>query len=276
MIRTPLILVASFGLLAGCATSSANSATPNNPDAGKVDYDAGQPSGGSGGSGSGSDSGTGSGTGTKPATKGVDSTSTSTPGIGPKVVKKIAASKPPKPVEPTEPADPKKPPPKRKGRVEVNGLLGESFPVGATEDKIPDIAAAGAAKTLFVVPNLDQAVALPSTLKVPFALRFTGTLNVTEAATYKLCLNSSDGSKLMLEGTVAVNNDGVHNTAVEACEIINLEPGEYALEVQSFHVSSTPSIGLLWGVGKDSTPAAIPKANLFKPADADTRVKAQK
>lgn len=270
MIRIPLILVASFGLLAGCATSSANSTPSNNPDAGKVDYDAGsQPGSGSGGSTPGTNDG-----GTAPTKpKGVDATSTHSPGIGPKVVKKIAAAKPPKP--PEAPADPKKPPPKRKGRVEINGLLGESFTIGGTEAKIPDLAAA-TPKTYFVVPNLDGTAGIPSTLKAPFALRFTGSLNVTEAATYKLCLNSSDGAKLLIEGTVAVDNDGVHNTAVEKCDVFALDPGEYALEVHSFHVSASPSLGVLWGVGKDSTPAAIPKANLFKPEGADDRVKAQK
>lgn len=272
MIRTPLILVASFGLLAGCATSSTNSTPSNNPDAGKVDYDAGQSSPGSSGSG---DSGSGSGTSTAPKPKGVDATSTHSPGIGPKVVKKIASTKPPKPVEPTEPTDPKSPPPKRKGRVEVNGLLAESFAATAADTKIPDLSAAGAPKSLFIVPNLDNAVALPTSLKAPFALRFTGTLNVTEAAEYKLCLNSSDGSRLTLEGTVAVDHDGIH-AASEKCEVFSLEPGEYALEVQSFHISATPTVGLLWGVGKDSTPTVIPKSNLFKPTDADARVKAKK
>jgi hypothetical protein len=270
MIRTPLILVASFGLLAGCATSSASTAS-NNPDAGKVDYDAGSPSGGGG---SGSSGGTGSGTGSAPTTKGVDSTSTNAPGIGPKVVKKIASAKPPKPVEPTEPTDPKKPAPKRKGRVEVNGLLAEGFAGAAGDNKVP--AFAGAAKTLFIVPSLDANTRFPDTLKAPFALRFTGSLNVLEAAEYKLCLNSSDGSKLVLEGTVAVDNDGVHEAPVEKCEVYNLEPGEYAIEVQSFHVAGTPTVQLLWAKGKDGTAAPIPKGNLFKPTDADARVKAQK
>jgi uncharacterized lipoprotein YajG len=40
MIRNSLILVATFGLMAGCATSSATN-TPQNPDAGKVKYDVG-------------------------------------------------------------------------------------------------------------------------------------------------------------------------------------------------------------------------------------------
>jgi hypothetical protein len=265
MIRTPLILVASLGLLAGCATSSANSTPSSNPDDGKVNYDVGQPSSGSGGT----TPGTGGTSPSSPTTKGVDSTSTSAPGIGPKVVKKIAATKPPKT---TEPEDPKKPPPKRKGRVDPNGLLGETFALDAGATKLPDFS--GAAKTLFLVPNLEQATRFPADLKAPIAARYTGSLNVTAAAEYKLCTTSSDGSKLMIEGTDVVVNDGVHATAVEKCEVVSLEPGEYGVEIQSFHVSATPSLVVSWANTKDGTPAPIPKANFFKPEGADDKVKA--
>lgn len=271
MIRTSLILVASFGLLAGCATSSANSTPSNNPDAGKVNYDAGQPSSGSGGSNGSAGSGGSSGTTTN-TPKAVDATSTHTTTTGPKTVKKIAAAKPPKK---DEPVDPKKPPPKRKGRLDPNGLLGESFPIEATIAAIPDLAAAGAPASLFITPNL-EAGRLPATLKAPVALRFTGSLNITEAHEYKFCTKSSDGSKLILEGTVLVSNDGVHKEAAEVCEVVQLEPGEYLLEVQSFHVSGTIDLTTSWATSKDGTPTAIPKTAFFKPEGADDKVKAAK
>ncbi len=265
MIRTPLILVASFGLLAGCATSSANTPS-NNPDAGKVDYDVKKPDSGSGASDGGSAGNSGGSSATPP--KGVDSTSTHTTTKGPKTVKKIAASKPPK-VE--EPVDPKKPPPKRKGRVDPNGLLGESFAVDATISKVPDFS--GTAATLFIAPNL-EAGRLPAALKSPVALRFTGSLNITEAHEYKFCTNSSDGSKLLIEGTVVVSNDGVHQTATEVCEVVQLEPGEYGVEIQSFHVSGAIALTASWATSKDGTPTAIPKTAFFKPDGADDKVKA--
>lgn len=271
MIRTSLILVASFGLLAGCATSSANS-TPNNPDAGNVKYDAGQSNSGSGGASDGGDSGSGS-TGTSNVPKAVDSTSTRTATSGPKTVKKIASTKPPKKDETT--TDPKKTPPKRTGRVDPNGLLGESFPIESTIAAIPDLAAAGAPATLFIAPNL-EAGRLPAALKSPVALRFTGSLNVTEAHEYKFCTRSSDGSKLLIEGTPVVENDGVHKEAVEACEVVQLEPGEYVVEIQSFHVSGAIDLTVGWASSKDGTVAPIPKANFYKPEGADDKVKASK
>jgi len=270
MIRTPLILVASFGLLAGCATSSANT-QPNNPDAGKVNYDVGQPSSGSGGASDGGSAGNGSGTSATPP-KGVDATSTQTAPTGPKTVKKIASAKPPKK---DEPVDPKKPPPKRKGRVDPNGLLGESYAIDAGSTTIPELGATSTPASLFIAPNL-EAGRLPTTLKAPVQLRFTGSLNVTEAHEYKFCTKSSDGSKLMIEGTVVVSNDGVHKDAVEVCEVVQLEPGEYGVEIQSFHVSGAIDLTVGWATSKDGTAAPIPKANFFKPDGADDRVKAKK
>lgn len=272
MIRTPLFLIASFGLLVGCATSSTNS-QPQNPDAGKVDYDVGKPnSGGSGASdGGSSDNGSGGSTSSGKAPRGVDATSTSTStGARPKTIKKIASSKPPKAEEPA--ADPKTPP-KRKGRVDPNGLLGESFSITATTDKLPDFS--GAPATLFIAPNL-EAGRLPTTLKSPVALRFTGTINITEAAEYKLCTKSSDGSQLLIEGTLVVANDGLHKEAAEACEVVALDPGEYGIEVDSFHVSGAVDLTVSWAKGKDGSPTAIPKTAFYKPDGADDRVKAKK
>lgn len=270
MIRTPLILVASIGLLAGCATSSANN-PPSNPDAGNVKYDVGQPSSGSGGS---SDGNTSSGTGTKTSTaKGVDSTSTSTrTGSGPpKAVKKISASKPPKTEEPVDPA---KPPPKRKGRVELNGLLGETFAVEASATSLPDFSA-GTPLTAFIADSL-EAGRYPATAKAPIALRFSGSLNVTAAAEYKFCTDSSDGSAFFLEGTLLVKNDGIHKEPVEVCEVVALEPGEYGVEIQSFHVSGAVALTVSWATSKDGTPSPIPKTAWYKPEGADDKVKASK
>ncbi len=276
MIRNSLSLVASFGLLAGCATSSANN-SPQNPDAGKVDYDVGSsPSSGSGGST------TPSTDPSTPATsgKGRDSTGTKAVGYKPKAVKKIAATKPPKAEEPTTPTDPKAKP-IRKGRVDPNGLLAESFAIDATATKLPDFSTLAGVTGVFIAPTLDATATAPlagapTSLKAPVALRFTGSLNVTVGEEYKLCTTSTDGSQLLIEDTLVVDNDGVHATAAEVCELVNLEPGEYKFEVRSFHVTGPVLIQATWAVGKDGTPAAIPAKSLFKPADADARVKAKK
>lgn len=273
MIRNSLILVASFGLLAGCASS--NSSTQS-PDAGNVKYDVGQP--GSAGSGANPDAPVAEdGGGAPQVAKGRDSTTTKAVGVTPKAVKKIATTKPPKPEEPA--ADPKKP--TRKGRVNPYGLLAEAFTIEASATKLPDFSALTTPTALFIATALESNAATPlagapATVKAPIALRFTGSLNVTAANEYKLCTTSSDGSQLMIEDTLVVDNDGVRAEAKEVCELVNLEPGEYKIEVRSFHVSGPVQITASWAAGKDGTPAAIPGRNLFKPEGADARVKAKK
>jgi hypothetical protein len=273
MIRNSLILVASFGLLAGCASSNANNSGAQNPDAGKVSYDVGGQPNNSGGDAT-PDPADG---GAADAPKGRDSTSTKAVGFKPKAVKKIAAAKPPKPEEPATTT----PKPPRKGRVDPNGLLAEAFTIDASITKLPDFAAIGALTSIFIAPTLDATAAAPlagapATLKSPVALRFTGSLNVVAANDYKLCTKSSDGSQLYIEDTLVVDNDGVHAEAAEVCELVNLEPGEYKFEVRSFHVTGPILLTTTWAAGKDGTPEVIPTRNLFKPADADARVKAKK
>lgn len=279
MIRNSLILVASFGLLAGCASSST---ATQNPDAGNVKYDVGQPGGASGSTTP--DAATPAdpqdGGAAKPAPHGRDSTSTKAVGVHPKAVKKIAATKPPKAEEPAaDPKDPKKKP-ARKGRVDPFGVLAESFVIDASTDKLPDLTTLNVA-SVFIASSIDgnattPLAGAPATLKAPVALRFTGSLNVTAANEYQLCTSSSDGSQLLVEDTLVVNNDGKRAEAKQLCELVNLEPGEYKIEIRSFHVSGPVLITASWAAGKDGTPAPIPARSLYKPADADARVKAKK
>lgn len=272
MLRTSVILFASFGMLAGCATSSTSSSNANPPDAGNVDYDVGQSGDGSAPSGSDDDK-------AEPAVKGRDSTTTRGAAVGPKVVKRIAASKPPKAEEP-EPEPGKKPPPKRTGRVDPNGLLGEVFEIPAATDKVPDFGEL-TPKKLFIANGLDSSATsplagLPKGVAAPVALRFTGSLNVLNAGEYQLCTASVDGAQLLIEDTLIVDSDGVKTEASQVCELVSLDPGEYQLELRSFHVSGPIIVQLAWAEGKDGTPAAIPLRSLFKPDGADARVKAGK
>lgn len=267
MLRTSATLIACFGLLAACATSSANSTNSNPPtdDAGKVTYDVGgQPNAGGNDGGAGDGGSDAGGT----SVKARDSTLTRGAGTGPKVVKRVPSSKPPKAEEPA----PTKPP---KGRyVTPNGLLGEAFEL-AGADKLPDYGTLSAPKSVFIAPTLGGT--MPSNLAAPIALRFTGSLNVVEAAEYKLCTTSQDGSQILLESTLVVDNDGVKaDGPVEMCELVALDPGEYAIEVRSFHVTGPLALTVTWAKGKDGTSEVIPTRYLYKPAGADERVKAGK
>jgi len=271
MLRSQALLLASLALSVGCASSKANNNSVENPDAGAVDYDAGGAAGDSA-DGSQGDAGQGGAT-----AKGKDQTNTRGIGVPRKAVKKLAAVKPPRDDEPAAE------PPKRTGRQPVpvtpNGLLVEYFKIPAATAEMPDFSALGAPVAYAIANNVDVAAGspfpgAPSTLGASFAARFTGSVNVTAAAEYNLCLSSSDGSQLLLDDSLIVDNGGAHETK-QACELVFMDPGEYAVSILYFNVSDDVSLQWTWDAGGAGA-VAVPQSALFKPADADAKVKPTK
>jgi hypothetical protein len=151
-----------------------------------------------------------------------------------------------------------------------NGLLAEAFVLESAES-LPDFAALGSVAQSFAVPNLDvdevdAAQGFPGlNLKSNYALKFSGSINIVQEAEYELCLHSDDGSQLLLEGQVVVDNDGVHESAVEACELVYLAPGEYQLEVHYFQAEG-PMLAMHFAWAIDGGEKVIvPREVLFKP-----------
>jgi hypothetical protein len=232
--------------LAGCAKKTEPTQTPDasSGDSGSVD--------GTGGTG-GADA-------DEPTTPSRARTSTAPRGADGKVkVRKVTAKKPPRAI--TKPTD-----------NGPNGLLVEAFALESAEALPSDFASLGAVAQSFVIPNLDVdevdvAEGFPGlkALQENYALKFSGSINIVEEAEYELCLHSDDGSQLLLEGTLVVDNDGVHESPVESCELVYLPAGEYQLEVRYFQ-SSGPLLAMhfAWGInGGDKE--IVPTEVLFKP-----------
>ena len=98
-----------------------------------------------------------------------------------------------------------------------------------------------------------------------YAIRFDGSLNVTQEGEYDLCMNSDDGSRLLLMETLVVDNGGVHEAA-EVCELVYLEAGEYDVAIEYQNAASTPNVALsfTWAIdGGEKT--AVPASALFRP-----------
>ncbi len=156
----------------------------------------------------------------------------------------------------------------------LNGLLGEVFPLGGEVTALPDFSSLGDPSAIIAVPNLDIPVrgfdqgfpGVDGDLVEWFAIRFNGSFNVVEGGEYDLCLNSDDGSKLYLEDTLVVDNDGVHSSQ-EACELVYLEPGEYLLRIEYFQ-GPRNQIALEFFWAKDGGEKVIvPSDVLFRPVD---------
>lgn len=239
MTRTYLSLATVFILAsAGCAKKNDQT---QNPDASTGDSDAVDDGSGS------SDDQTPSRARRSTAPRGAD---------GKVKARTVTAKKPPRaPINPSEPTD------------DANGLLAEAFELDSPE-ALPTDFSDLEVKQSFAVANLDfyQVDSFPglTALSEDYALRFTGSINVVDEAEYELCLHSDDGSQLLLEDTLVVDNDGVLDGPVEACELVFLPAGEYALEIRYFQTSGPVTMQFAWGIDGGQR-GIIPQEVLFKP-----------
>lgn len=253
MRRTPITLLATVALAFGCANSN-NQAGAENPDSAAVDSEVAE---GEAGAGAGAEGAT--------ARKGKDQTGVRGVGIPNKAVKKLAAKKPPREdEEDTTPA----------AEASPNGLLAAYYPVDGSAEALPDFSTIGDAAGLVIVDTIDFSgdfPGLPESLAKGFAAKFMGSVNVVSGGEYNLCLTSSDGSMLALDGNLIVDNDGVHGSE-QKCELVYMDPGEYELTVIYFNVNDPRELKLTWDLGGAGA-QVVPNEALFKPEGADDLVK---
>ena len=93
-----------------------------------------------------------------------------------------------------------------------------------------------------------------------FALRFIGKINVPKRGKFNFFLNSDDGSRLFIDGSLVANNDERHSEQT-VVGTIRLEAGLHDLEVQYFQHDGNKKLELLWA-GAGVTYSEVPPANL--------------
>ncbi|MCA9688073.1 MAG: PA14 domain-containing protein [Nannocystaceae bacterium] len=258
--RTHLFALACFGLATGCASSSSNQ-TVQNPDAGNVQYDVGGDPAAT--PADGSPAAEGGPQGHARDTTGVRGVGTKRPGVA-----KLKAAKPPRPEVKVAKI---KPGAIGKGGTATpaspNGLQAEVFALDAGTSALPDFAELTASNTLIVNDlNVEARGAFPGVSQAGevIGMRFTGSLNVTEDGEYRLCLNSSAGSRLSLDDTPVVDNDGDHG-ATEVCEAVFMAPGEYGLQIDYFYKANDSVVLQFKWARAGGDPIAVPTGSLFKP-----------
>lgn len=90
-----------------------------------------------------------------------------------------------------------------------------------------------------------------------FAMRFTGTVSITEPGRYTFYLNSDDGSRLYLDGKELINNDGLHGP-VEKSESVELSSGGHQIVVTYFDNGGGDALSLAWRGPGNRRKQAIP------------------
>ena len=78
-----------------------------------------------------------------------------------------------------------------------------------------------------------------------FALRYTGFLEIEKAGDYTFYLISDDGSKLLLDGEVVIDHDGLHGRQ-EKSGSVTLARGRHAIEVQFFERGGSEHLQVLF------------------------------
>lgn len=133
-----------------------------------------------------------------------------------------------------------------------HGLIGQVYVPGGVIQQMPDFDQLTPVYT-FVTPNLDisereyiQGFPTPEMQSVveDFAIRFRGELAIDTPGRYVFGLLSDDGSRLYINGTLVIDNDGIHPPMGRKGEI-TLEAGRHPVEIHYFQ-GPRYSIALQW------------------------------
>lgn len=152
------------------------------------------------------------------------------------------------------------------------GLLATAYSYEPKKGFPEDMSTLGDALESFEVPNLDfdeidftNGFPGSAGLKENYLINFNGSINVVEEGEYELCLHSDDGSQLMLEGMLVIDNGIVHDAAVETCELLYLAPGEYMLDINYMQgVGPLLTMHFAWAFNGGEK-VIVPSEVLFKP-----------
>jgi alpha-L-fucosidase len=83
----------------------------------------------------------------------------------------------------------------------------------------------------------------PGSKEERYGLRFKGYVVIPYDDVYAFALNSDDGSRLVVDGKLAIDNDGLHSD-VEKMTTLALAAGPHAIEVDYFNKTGQSALGL--------------------------------
>lgn len=153
-----------------------------------------------------------------------------------------------------------------------HGLVGEVYEVPAGAAEVPNFGELGAPLALVAVDDLDVPageIAGVAGRSQSYGIHFQGSLNVVEKGSYELCLTAGDGALFFLDQVPVIDVDGT-GASREVCETLEIEPGEYKLDLLYYQGADTEgALTLSWakdGGAKAPIPADafFPPENLFE------------
>ncbi len=138
----------------------------------------------------------------------------------------------------------------KRSAVLLPGLYGEYFVLGGTPTAIPDLVPL-VPDWVRVDPAIDFPAAdvpwqeLPAGTAQGFAARWSGTVDVPVAGNWTFATTSADGSRLYLDETLLVDNDGLHGMTRQSGSR-TLAAGRHALRVEYFHRTGQAGCVVSW------------------------------
>jgi predicted esterase len=93
-----------------------------------------------------------------------------------------------------------------------------------------------------------------------FALKFDGLITIPATGNYTFYLRSDDGSRLYIDGSQVVNNDGSHNANNEISGSVNLNAGIHDIRVTYFEGTGDEVLNVSYsgpGINKQNIPEAV-------------------
>ena len=115
--------------------------------------------------------------------------------------------------------------------------------------------------------NVKNITLAPRTQEDFFNFQFTGYLDIDSAGNYQFSLKSDDGSRLIIDDSMVIDNDGLHGTRTVVSDTVFLAKGPHPIEVQYFEYSGGNNITLTFkGPGDFSGPFLNIPDSLFRSA----------
>lgn len=150
----------------------------------------------------------------------------------------------------------------------VPGLVGEYFDVGEEIDDFPSLKDMKPAAR-----KIDRQINFAETkgrfngtgLIDQFYVRWTGSIRIPKDGKYTFSLESDDGSRLLLDGRLIVDNNGLHGMEERTGEV-ELKAGDHELRVEFFDNTAGAGCKLRWECD-DLAKEIVPATALFHKRD---------
>jgi len=109
----------------------------------------------------------------------------------------------------------------------------------------------------------------PASQTTYYAFSFDGYINIPQAGTYTFSTSSDDGSKLYINHTLVVNNDGLHSTLTKSQNYQFPQAGMYPFRVEYYNETGGAVLNVTWQ--RNSAPqfatSAIPDSAFIENVD---------